>query len=172
MPNKNNQGRLEKIADMAAERAVKKYQDQEKKRKKDYRFRNTKLLLRNYNSLSEHLVNAKVNIKEVNDIINTEKDYYDKDELYIESVRQSKTRTLIMLANIDAAMSQLEENMTDRGQIEKYQVIKLIYIHNCSFEDVARQLNCGHMTVRRWEKEAINELSILLFGIDGMKFDK
>ncbi len=169
---KDTKLKIEKVAMMAAEEAVKKFNNDEVKKKKNHRFRNTKLLLINYNSLNDHLINAKSNICEVNDIIDVEEDYYDKDKLYIESVRQSKFRTLIMLAHIDAALAQLKVNMTAKNQCPKYEVVKMIYVNQRSFEDAARELNCGHMTARRWEKEAIDELSILLFGIDGMKFDK
>jgi hypothetical protein len=167
---KDNQSKLEKIANLAAEQAVKKYHDQEKEKKKDYRFRNTRLLLKNYNLFRDHLKNAKSNIKEVNDVIDIKS--YDEDELYINSIRKSKLKTLIILSHIEVALEQLKWNMEEKNQLEKYQVIEDIYINQNTYEEIAEKLNCNSMTVRRWEKEATNELSILLFGIDGMKLDK
>lgn len=163
---------IEQAAIMAADQAIKKYTMQEMKKKKDYRFRNTKLLLKNYNSLKAHLQNAKDDINEINDIINDENiEISKRDELYIKSIRQSKFRTLIMLAHIDTAMTQLKDKMKSKDQYDKYRAVEEVYIHNKTYERTAEELNCGNATVRRWEKEATNELSILLFGVDGMKID-
>ena len=170
--NEKNITNIEQVAIMAAEQTIKKYTMQETKKKKDYRFRNTKLLLKNYNSLNAHLENTKDDIKEINNIINDdERELSIRDELYIKSIRQSKFRTLIMLTHIDFAMDQLKKKMKDKDQYDKYRVIEEIYINNRTYERTAEELNCGNATVRRWEKEATNELSIFLFGIDGMKID-
>lgn len=167
---KDNQGKFEKIATMAAEQAVKKYQEQEKKRKKDYRFRNTKLLLKNYNSLKSYLENALDSIKEIDDIINKDDiDMSTKDELYIQSIRDSKFKTLIMVSHIDAAILQLRKNMVAKEQQDKYLVIEKIYVGNKTFEEVAKELHCDQTTIRRWEKATVDELSVLLFGVDGLK---
>ncbi|WP_241428215.1 helix-turn-helix domain-containing protein [Clostridium sp. DJ247] len=40
-----------------------------------------------------------------------------------------------------------------------------------TYEEIAETLNCGVNTPRRWINEMINELGVLLFGIDGLKLD-
>lgn len=38
-----------------------------------------------------------------------------------------------------------------------------------SIRTIALEIPCGEGTVRRWKNEMISELSILLFGVDGLK---
>ena len=45
------------------------------------------------------------------------------------------------------------------------------YIEGVPYEQIVKHFNCGVNTPRRWMNEMIKELSILLFGIDGLKLD-
>jgi len=76
-----------------------------------------------------------------------------------------------MIANIDIAMEILEEKQKNACTYEKYQAIEKYYIKGLTYEDIAIQLHCSVMTARRWVNEMINQLGVLLFGIDGLKSD-
>lgn len=54
---------------------------------------------------------------------------------------------------------------------EKYRALEIFYLKEKTYEEVAGELNCGVVTARRWINEMINELSIYLFGIEGLKLD-
>lgn len=149
--------------------AIDRYKATEKRMIQKNRFHNTELLLRHYNSLKAHYDNAIDNLQQVQDIVDFE--YTDEDELYIKSIRRSKSRTLIMIAHINAAVEELEERLVVEGQPEKFMVIREVYFEGKTFAKMAEKLNCSEMTVRRWKNEMIEEISLLLFGIEGLKLD-
>lgn len=154
----------------ATREAIKEYDKEKKQEQKKKVFHNTKLLLKHYNDLKIHTMQA---ISEINNVdgINFETEELDRDELYILSIRRSKTKTMIMVAHIDMAMQQLKKKQYSMCTVEKYLALSKYYIEEKTYEVIAEELNCGVITVRRWVNEMVNELSILLFGIEGLKLD-
>ena len=68
---------------------------------KDKRFHNTRLLMRNYNTLKEHLNNS--------DSVEIKFNFVDEcevkvDYMWLESIARSKTRTAKMIEYIDASV--------------------------------------------------------------------
>lgn len=172
--SKGNKVNIEELIDKAAKKAateaVKEVKAKEKEEKKKNKLHNTWLLLKNYNDLVSNVYNSIDEISQLeDDIINI--DNLDEDELYIESIKKSKTKTLIMIAHIDKAMETLKENQIKKGTTEKYEVLEKFYLRGFKYDDLVEQYNCGVNTPRRWMNEMIDELSILLFGIDGLKLN-
>jgi hypothetical protein len=93
-------------------------------------------------------------------------DYYKDEELFILSIKKSKT--LIMIAHIDTALDILHKNEVKNGTVEKYMALRRYFIDEKSFECVAEELNCGVITARRWVNEMFEQLSIYLFGIESL----
>ncbi|WP_294124674.1 hypothetical protein [uncultured Clostridium sp.] len=160
----------EELIKIAAKEAIKEFNKEQEEKNKKRVFHNTKLLLRHYNSLKIHVEEAvdrlnqlETDLIEINDL--------DKDELYILSIRRSKSKTLIMIAHIDMALQQLKNMQINKGSLEKYNALKKYYIDEKSYEEIAEELKCGVITPRRWIKEMIEELSVILFGIDSKKFE-
>ena len=61
---------------------------------------------------------------------------------------------------------------SDREDIQRrIQVIKMLYINEntMNYEELSEELNCSTKTINNTKKAAIKELSVLLFGIDGVK---
>lgn len=147
------------------------------KKKQDLRknvFHNTELLLKNYNSLTEHYKNAvdSISVESVEDnIAEIVDDIECEDELFIKSIRRSKFRTLIMITHIDCSLKELKAEMTKKNLREKYEVLDLKFLKEMGYDEIAVRLNCSEMTVRRWKNEMINELSTYLWGIDGTKIE-
>lgn len=154
----------------ATKEAIKEYDKEKKQEKKKKVFHNTKLLLSHYNDLKMHVNKAIDGLNQLETDL-MELDDLDRDELYILSIRRSKSKTLIMIAHIEMAMEQLKLKQRTLCSIEKYQALDKYYIQGLTYEKIAEDLNCGVITVRRWVNEMINELGILLFGIDGLRFD-
>jgi len=42
---------------------------------------------------------------------------------------------------------------------------------NSRVSKVAELLNCSESSVRRWNNEVLKKLSVMLFGVDGMRID-
>ncbi len=160
---------IEGIIEMAVKTAIKEYDKEQKVLDKKKVFHNTKLLMKHYNDLKAHIIYS---ICDINDITNTDKIELEKeeyDELYILSIKQSKVKTLIMMSHIDSSLEVLKKEQGKKGVIEKYLALEKIFIDEKTYEEVAEELNCGVITVRRWVKEMLEELGIYLFGIEGIK---
>jgi hypothetical protein len=69
--------------------------------------------------------------------------------------------------------------MITKSQPERYAVIQKLYLEpsktsipwNERVQIVAAEIPCGEASVRRWKNDMINELSILLFGVDGLQLE-
>ena len=146
--------------------AIKEFQIENQKREKKQVYHNTKLLLRHYKDLQEHMVSAVDSINEMEADLDTTN--LDEDDLYILSIKQSKVKTMIMLAHIDVSLEKLKQKQIKLGAIEKYQALEMFYFQGKTYEQIQEELHCGLGTPGRWVNHMVNQLSIYLFGIDGL----
>jgi hypothetical protein len=158
---------IEETINKAAIKAIKEYDKEKKLEERRKVFHNTKLLLTHYNDLKQHVENAIADITQLeSDLI--ELGDIERDELYILSIKRSKSKTLIMIAHIDMALDILKEKQIKLCSLEKYEALKEVCINKITHEEMATKLYCNERTIRRWINEMVNELGILLFGIDGL----
>ncbi|MDD7793676.1 hypothetical protein [Clostridium sp. 'White wine YQ'] len=160
-----------------------KQQKEKAKRKRDRRFRNTDLLLRNYENLITHIDYA---IEDENKLEEDPEDVLDliendlmigEDEeyegVYIGAIKRTKTRTRIIVKHIETAIefykqkAKLSKNYNEK---RRYDVIYKYYFEKKRIAEIAEELDCSDKTIGRDKKRAIEELSVLFFGIDGIKF--
>ena len=97
----------EKAAAIGAKEAVKTYEQERKKelgKRADRRLRNTKLLLRNYHMLKEHAENSVFGRTQMEesamDILESMMSIYN-NEVIIESIKRSATRTAVIVSHIE-----------------------------------------------------------------------
>lgn len=171
----------EKAAAIGAREALKTFEQERKKEyshRADKRLRNTKLLLRNYHMLKEHAENSvfgRTQMKEsALDILESMMSIYN-DEVIIQSIKNSATRTAIIVSHIDAMLG-LYAAYCDRAKnrnVEKrrYEVIWDMYMAEniLDVEEIAEKQNISVRNVYSDAKEAIERLSALIFGVDGLK---
>lgn len=170
---------IQEVAMAAAVGALKLQKDEERKRIRKNRFHNTELLLNNYLSLIESYENAVDKASGVEEITEIYSEDMDLNDIIIQSIRRSKIRTKVMINQIDTCLEMLRVKMSAKGQIEKYEVIQKLYFDqdkvSVQWTDrirlVAAEIPCGEMSVRRWRNEMIDELSILIFGVDGLRLE-
>ncbi|MBY0054119.1 HTH domain-containing protein [Brevibacillus agri] len=166
---------LEEITRIAVQAAL-DFQEKEKqkqqKAKKDWRLRNTKLLLKHYRSFVKHSegVKEKLSVLESAEAI---EDLYT-DELAIESIKRSKQRTLAMVQFIQRMMNVYKMMCDTSGQQEdtrRYQIIYEMYIaeEKRTAEELAECHKIDTRTVYRDVNEAAKTLSVLIFGVDGVE---
>ncbi len=148
------------------------------KNKTDTRRHNTEMLLKNYNNFKKHFEDSIYSSEQLSEDEEIDFSKFDFDEpmkeSYIKAIIKSKTRTEIILKQIDTfleyfnikCLTSKREDVQRRGQ-----VIKLLYTNEetLTFEEVAEELHISTKTVDRDKKAAIKELSVLFFGIDGLK---
>jgi DNA-directed RNA polymerase specialized sigma24 family protein len=157
---------LDKFEEMKKDRVINRY---------DKRLRNTKKLLENYKTLVLHSGEAIFSKKQsVIDILD-QLDFETEDEdMYIESIKKSTERTALIIAHIKKMLKILQildDNKSYKDRPTRYEVLKFLYIDekNKTQEEIAEIFETSSKTVQRRKEDAIEELSGLVFGIDGLK---
>lgn len=171
----------EKSAVIGAREALKMFEQERKKeqgRRADRRLRNTKLLLRNYHMLKEHAENSVFGRTQMEesaiDILESMMSMYD-NEVIIESIKRSATRTAVIVSHIET-MFGLYEAYCDKArnrdvEMRRYEVLWDLYIaeNTLSVEEVAKKQHVSMDTVYTDRRMAVERLSALIFGVDGLK---
>ena len=157
---------------------IEKEKEEKKKHKADMRFRNTELLLHNYNNFVEHVEKsiytaAQLSKEELFDELDLDMDE-EISKTQINSILKSKNKTSIILKHIDTFLDYYKYKCESSGREDverRYKVVELLYLdeNKKTQEEVAEILRCSDRTIRNTKKLAIKELSILFFGIDGLK---
>lgn len=146
----------------------------------DRRLRNTKLLLRNYNKFKLHCKNSIYTSKQLDNLhavdILDEVDNIDDETLYVNSIQKTHDRTYIIIKHINRMLQLYKysaEKSKDENAIRGYKAIELFYLatEKKSDDDIAKELNVSKRTVYRDIKQSVEELSSLIFGIDGIKLE-
>ncbi|WP_195940944.1 hypothetical protein [Romboutsia sp. 1001713B170131_170501_G6] len=153
---------INKMAGEVAERAVYKILN----RGKDWRFKNTKLLMRNYKSLKQHILNEKDEIKIL--YADMDEDYVKVDYMWLESIIKSKGKTIQILKYVDEQLEYLERKYKERKQYERYKAFELLLIEGKSNIEMQREIGCSKNMPNKWTNEVVRELSVLLWGIDAI----
>lgn len=133
---------------------------------KDRRLHNTRLLMRNYNILQEHINNTDAGIEinfEFLDELSTKVDY-----MWLESIARSKTRTAQMMKYIDERLESLKYKYKQSNESEKYRAFEMFFIEEKTNECIQGELNCSKNIPKKWSDIIMRELSILLWGIDAL----
>lgn len=158
-----------------------KYYEQERKRelgqRTDRRIRNTKLLLRNYHMLKEHAENSVFGRTQIGesaiDILESMMSLYD-NEVIIESIKRSATRTAIIVAHMEVMFGLYEAycNKARNREIEmrRYEILHDMYMADTllSAKEVADKQHISTRNVYEDIKVATERLSALIFGVDGL----
>lgn len=170
-----------KIASEAAARAMLNELTRGRRERYDKRLRNTKLLLRNYRALKQHIESAIYDSDKERDCA-TDSDYYQimnaggTEKQYIESIRKSVRRTRLMMTHIDAMLRVYKIYCEQSGKPETerhYRVIRALYLDDVPAQpqDVADAENIDKRTIYKDVDSAVEILTPLFFGVDGIKTD-
>lgn len=149
-----------------------------KKGRYDRRLRNTRLLLKNYRSFRNYAKNAVYKASQLKenavDILDGLDDYSFDDGLYIESIKKSQQRTLIILNHIDEMLRYYKIDCEQSGkdeELRRYRIIMAYYINDPkkNAEEIAEEEHIERRTLYKDINIALKPLSALIFGIDSMK---
>lgn len=171
----------ESAAAIGAKEALKMFEQERKKeqgKRADRRLRNTKLLLRNYHMLKEHAENSVFGRTQMEesaiDILDSMMSVYD-NEVIIESIKRSATRTAIIVSHIDTMFGLYEaycNNAPNRDvEMRRYEVVWDMYMADIvlSAKEIADKQNMSKDNVYADLRVATERLSALMFGVDGLK---
>lgn len=171
----------ENAAAIGAKEALKMFKQEQKKeqgKRADRRLRNTKLLLRNYHMLKEHAENSVFGRTQMEesaiDILESMMSFYD-NEVIIESIKRSATRTAIIVSHIDTMFGLYEaycNNAPNRDvEMRRYEVVWDMYMADdvLSAKEIAVKQHMSKDNVYADLRVATEKLSALMFGVDGLK---
>ena len=170
----------EKAATIGANEALKTFKQEQKKeysRRADRRLRNTKLLLRNYHMLKEHAENSVFGRTQMEesalDILESMMSMYD-NEVIIESIKRSATRTAVIVSHIET-MFGLYAAYCDKSpnrdiEMRRYEVLWDMYMaeDTLSAKEVSEKQHVSKDTVYTDIRMATEKLTALIFGVDGL----
>ena len=182
---------LEAIVRLASETAVESYrkelerqQDQDGKARRERHHRvvnSAKMLLKNYRRFKKMTVSS-VYGKDTStnetlvELLELMQGIYRSRELEVVSIKDRVARTELMIEHIDAMLEVYKKdcNRSPEGQ-RRYRVIYWMYLsedESKTAEDIAEIENVVVRTVFRDIKTAYEELAVLFFGIDGVRFSE
>lgn len=182
---------LEAIVRLASETAVESYrkelerqqeQDGKARRERHHRVVNSaKMLLKNYRRFKKMTVSS-VYGKDTStnetlvELLELMQGIYRSGELEVVSIKDRVARTELMIEHIDAMLEVYKKdcNRSPEGQ-RRYRVIYWMYLsedESKTAEDIAEIENVVVRTVFRDIKTAYEELAVLFFGIDGVRFSE
>lgn len=164
---------IELISSLASQEAIKQFQVQQmkqKKKEKDWRLRNTKLLLENYHRLKDHCEDIDQQLEEYEDTV------FNLEELTLETLMKYRFKTAKMMRHFDRMLKHFEAD-SKKGVEEEQRRYKVIYHkylseNRLSVQRLCEKYNVEQGTIYRDIKLAINDLSVLLFGIVALEFSR
>lgn len=169
----------QEAARIGAKTAIEKLEEEKKNlhaKVVNRRFHNTKLLMKNYRMLKVHSENSIFGRSQMEesaaDILYNMMNLYD-DEVIVDAIKRSATRTAIMVSHINNMLSLYQvycEKSSSEADIRRYEVIYDMYVseETMTVNEIARKYNMSKENVYSDIKIAIKKLSALFFGIDGL----
>lgn len=175
---------LLKAASEAGARAI--LEEQKKSRKQstkewhDKRLYNTKLLLKNYRMLNEHINSAVFEKSHMDEYMQeSAQDILDlmwqtnDSNVVVESIKQSVARTKIIMSHVNM-MLELYETFCEKSSKEedgrRWRVTKAMYISPVitTADEIAQEEHIDKRTVYRDIDASVERISALIFGINGL----
>ena len=143
----------------------------------DWRLRNTKLLLKNYRNFKDHAANAVFEAETKEDPMQVIEDLMmpGKTVNYrVESIKASAMKTVTIVRHIDAMLGLYKKSCFQYGSEEderRWRVINGLYIsdNRTSVAELAEIECVGERTIYKDIDAACERISILIFGVDGIR---
>jgi hypothetical protein len=159
-----NQVTADELISKAVKVAIKEYSKEQRSEKKRKALHNTKMLLKNYDKIKSSIEEAISEESQLNESL-----HYDaEDEVYINSIRKSKLKSLIIIAHIDRALTVVQDEYIKKDTPEKYDVFIKCFMQGMNYDEAVKEYFSSKTSVSRWVNEVTKEVSIQLFGVDGV----
>lgn len=170
----------ETAAKIGAEKALdtfNKERAEERKHRRKRKLRNTELLLRNYHMLKENAENSVFGRSQMEesaaDILEEMMSLYN-DKVIVESIKNSATRTAIIMSHVDTMIS-LYHTYCERAEnsdieMRRYDVLWDRYLADepLNVESISKKHHMTKQNVYADLKIATERLTALIFGVDGL----
>lgn len=178
MANKNKSGLLQSEERIAIVRTVKEILQEEKKNelqeKRQTQIANVRFALENYRRFKSYVPNAVISIIKaksvLEEMLQTVLDL-DDDELKVQSIIETKEKTLIMIAQIETGIKSYKsfcEYDSDANAMRRYNIIYDRYIsdykHRPSIDSLAKKYFVERRTVFSDISKACYEMGPYIYG--------
>lgn len=145
----------------------------EEKREKDRRLRNTKLLLRNYHTFKRYA--EKHGGEEIEEYTPIQELILNSQDI-VASIRMTTERTLVMIQHLDNALKALsyiceQEKLEGKPSSKHFDILNKRFIEQRAIGEIANEYNLNERTVYKMIDAAAERLSVLLFGVYGLKVE-
>lgn len=171
-------------AEIGAKTAINIMEKERQKRlseRHNRKLRNTKLLLRNFRMFKLHSENAVAELQDIDEdayqvfeemMMSSER--ISNNSLFVESIKKSVARTRIIVTHVSDMLRLYEIYCSQSGKPEdtrRFRVISAMYIDDEPLDvpQIADIEGIDERTVYKDIDAAVNKLSALIFGIDGVK---
>lgn len=152
------------IVDGVGDRMV-SYFEERNKITKDKALYNAKLLLRNYNKLKAHCQVVGEQLEEDSGT------FWNHGFLDLSTLMQNKAKTVKIMSQVDRALDYYKSDCMKAktmNESRRYDMVKMKYLNrnHSSDDDIADRYDVARTTVNRNVEQAIEDISIILFGIE------
>lgn len=159
---------LQAMLQAAAKAAIKELRAEEAKEKKKNKYHDTFGLMRCYRDATFHVENA------ISEGTQLELEGMTEEQrgTYLRSVRKTRFRTMLMTANIDKAIDEMARRRKAADREIEYVVFDMYFMQGMTYEQIIEQVEkdtgerLGKNTPRRWVTGIVNEMSVLLWGLE------
>lgn len=150
----------------AVKKAVSGLLADQKRQERQKTLYNTRKLMESYMEMQKFIQNA---ISEEEEMQDAGFGISGREHAKLESIRKSRMKTAIMIANIDRAMEELRQEHARKGTAYKYEAFERHYVDGLPYEQVAELLDCGKNSPAAWTKLVLRQMSVKLFGVNGIE---
>lgn len=135
-----------------------------KKQQQDRRLHNTKLLLKNYNKLKQHV--DEVNVDNYLGYFDEELQDVTEDDIFLKSLMRTKARTAQMLACIDISLAIVKKEYEEKQASYVFEAFQMYFFEKRTYKEIADEYYSSKSSVERWIKEVVNKINLLLWGAE------
>jgi hypothetical protein len=170
---------IEEVTQIATLKAIEVFnaqKEEEGKKQRDRRLRNTKLLLKNYREFKLYLnkvdEDAKVDIPKI--LVSEGKNIIDLmtfGEDIVSSIRQTSQKTIAMIQYTDRALETLEFMYERENNSKPFEILSKRYVEGRTIAELAEMFNMNERSIYKALDSATERLSVLLFGPYGVKVE-
>ena len=156
---------LQNIAGEAAKKAIKEYKMEEAKVKKKDKYHDTFSVMKIYRDVAIHIEKSICEGEQLKLEGMTEAQRHT----YIQSIRSSKIKSMLMTSHIDVMVEEIKRRRQQDNRDNEFIAFEMYFFEGRTYEEIAKELQCGASSPRRWVSAILRDLSPLLWGYDVLK---
>lgn len=163
----------EEVIRLAVKTAIDTFEEKREKHTENMKTHlreNTKLLLKNYNMLQQHvdnLVNESVESRPSDLQIMLTELFDRKGLIRLRAITESRERTELMLEHVNVMLTAYRDQCCKNNR-QYFHVLYRYYIDGYEMTQIANELSIAERTAWRYLDKALEDLSVLLWGLTGI----